>query len=249
MDILVTGGSSDIGQAIIKNSLHKGHRVVFTVTKEASLEKIDPELREKSSWLILDLNQPEEFFPAITEKFSNGFDAIVLNAASNTGHYRLLHEYSEDEVKATLNANILGYTRLLQLCLKDMTARQRGKIVLISSLAVNGFYKHSLYGGWKSYLEGLIKAIAIDYGQQGITANIVRPGIVETRKTAKFWKYSHYRKTMQPLIPSGQFGKPIHIASAVDYFLSENCFSNGATLEVTGGLPQIRSDLLLPKLF
>lgn len=245
MKVLVIGGRSDIGQAIITHRLALNDSVYFTVTSQDSLSEISSHIKVNATPIEFDLKHPEdsaENFKSILK--AGAFDGVVLNAAMPTQSYKKLFEYSSNEVNEAVHPHLFGYFNLLQLIVPKMAENEFGRLVFVSSQSVLGFHKHGLYSGWKSLWEGFFKSIAVDYGDRNITANIVRPGLVETKRTSRFWKLKAFRDIMIPLIPQNRFGKPEDVAIAVDYFLSKDCYSNGTVLEVSGGLPSTRSDKL-----
>ena len=123
-----------------------------------------------------------------------------------------------------------------------MKENQFGRILFISSVAAtNGTSQYGLYSMGKSAIEGLITNIAVDYGKYNITANTIRPGIIKTQRTKRFWERSYYEKRMSRGIPMGKLGEPEQVASACLPFLDKESYITGTSLNVSGGLPLINT--------
>ena len=87
----------------------------------------------------------------------------------------------------------------------------------------------------KSGLHGLAMALAREFGADGITANTVAPGAIDT---VRDWsQYSHQeRARLESEIPSGRYGKPDEVAAACDFLCSDRgAFVSGQVIHVNGG--------------
>lgn len=238
MRTLISGGGSDIGRALVERRLALGDEVCITTSKLNNNYSFSK--RVESFYFVLE--RPNEKSEDLQKWLDGGIDCLVLNAASRNSSLRRIDEYLPAEIDAVIDANIKGNIWLLQQCLSRMEKQTFGRIVFISSITVNGSSKYSLYSMSKGAIESLIQGVASDYGEFNITANIIRPGIIETERTKRFWKRTAYVDVMKPLIPLMKFGKPDEIALSTDFFLSKDCYSTGAILNVSGGLPEIRPD-------
>jgi 3-oxoacyl-[acyl-carrier protein] reductase len=127
-----------------------------------------------------------------------------------------------------------------------MVERKFGRVVFVSSLSVaQGTSRFPYYCAAKSALEGLFINLGVDYGEHNVFFNIVRPGIIATERTKRFWKRSHYLKTLEKVIPVMKLGQAPQVAEALDPLLSPTGYMNGSTITVSGGLPMLRSAGLL----
>jgi 3-oxoacyl-[acyl-carrier protein] reductase len=240
MKILISGGSSGIGRALVERRLQKGDEVCATTSRDGpSLEFSKPVVVSH-----FNLSKPEENSTDLCNWISNGVDGLILNATVRNSSLRKWHEYETDEIMTAYNGNVFGNMWLLKKVLAKMSEQKFGRILFISSMTVHGSPRYSLYSSAKAALEALVRGIASDYGELGITANIIRPGVIETDRTRRFWKRTAYVEVMKPLIPLLRFGQPEDVAIASDVFLDPNCYATGSTLEVAGGLPQIRTESL-----
>ncbi|TNF05103.1 MAG: SDR family oxidoreductase [Deltaproteobacteria bacterium] len=240
MKYLITGSNSDISKALGHELLNLGHQVVFTCSTEASKNSAESywsEKGQKVEFVVFNFTQPDKSEKEIQ---SLKIDGIILNAWKKVDELKDFHEFNDQEIDSELMENVKGNVKLLQQVLPAMVDKQFGRILYISSVAAtSGTSKYGLYCLGKSALEGLIKNLAVDYGKYNITANILRPGIIKTERTKRFWSREYYAKRMSKGIPSARLGEPSDIARASLPFLEENCYMNGAEVNVSGGLPLI----------
>lgn len=247
MRILITGGRSDIGEAMIRRREKMGDEILTTASSEPTLEDMQERYKDLSrvkcyQW---ELSQPTMGAAPIDAFIAKGIDGLILNAAPPTKSMGRLHELSDADILAALQTQIYGNVWLTKRCLPKMVEQGFGRILLISSLTVYGTSRYSLYSMSKSALEGVIKVVATDYGEFNIRANIIRPGVIATERNKRFWSRSSYTSFMTELIPAKALGTPEQVAEVTDPFMSEKCYMNGADVDVSGGLPNFRSDYLL----
>lgn len=247
MRVWVTGGSSEIGKAIVKSRLDLGDQVVITASTAESLEETLADYKKdnlKVSGVVFSLENPSR--EEIEKELAKGVDALVLNAATRNIKLRKLDEWKEEDIRKYVQTNIEGNIWLIRQVLETMTEKKFGRMVFISSLSVaQGTSRFPLYCLTKSAIEGLFLNLAVDYGQDNIFFNIVRPGIIATERTKKYWKRSHYLEKVQSIIPAKKLGKAEQVAEALAPLLSSTGYINGAILPVSGGLPMMRSEGLL----
>jgi NAD(P)-dependent dehydrogenase (short-subunit alcohol dehydrogenase family) len=98
------------------------------------------------------------------------------------------------------------------------------------------------YATAKAAVEGLTRALAVDYGPRGIRVNAVALGSIATRRYQDFLAgqqpaaAARVQDQMRALHPLGRVGEPSEVAAAVSYLLSDDAtFVNGAILAIDGG--------------
>jgi acetoacetyl-CoA reductase len=249
MRFLVTGGRSDIGAAILKKLAGQGHQLATTASNESSLSECTEKYQGLSVEIFhFDLRNPEYQSHALVEWLNRGVDGAVFNAAGPTAVLQRAHEFSMDDVRSEVNAGILGNFWLLQKILPRLLENKMGRLVFISSLAAAGVPRYPVYGMSKAAMEGLFLNLCADYGEFGITSNVLRLGIIETKRIARFSNRTDYFDRVGRLLPSYRLGRPDDVAEAIGPLLAENCYINGAIIPCAGGAPQIRtSELFVQK--
>ena len=135
-----------------------------------------------------------------------------------------------DEV---VDANLKGPFLMSRAAIPHLR-RPGGRIVNLSSVAAfTG--RGGPYAAAKAGVVGLTYALALDLGPQGITANVVAPGFIETDMTAAL--PPDRREAYQRSIPAGRFAQPPEVAAAVRFIASEEAaYITGAVIPVDGGL-------------
>lgn len=249
MRVLVTGGGSDIGRSIVRRRLALGDEVFLTASSEESLAETLARYKAEGlepRGLVLDLSAPATSEPALVQVLAEGLQGLVLNAWARRPPLHRFHELPQEALEADVQANLMGNLWLLRRVLPSMVAARYGRIVFISSVStVNGTGRYGAYVLCKSALEGLVRNLAVDYGELNVLSNTVRLGIFKTARTKKYWIKPHYVERMGGVIPQGTLGEPEHVGEVLDPLLSAHQYINGAVLDVTGGLPMFRLEGVL----
>jgi len=242
MNILITGGSSEIAQAIATRRIALGDKIFITCS---TLESLQASLKNYQAsnlsiqGFVYNFSHPEQ---SQSELSQYSFDAVILNAFSRLTKLRKLHEVPFADIKDYINTNLQGNIWLLQQLLPSMLAKQFGRLVFISSLsAITGTSHYSAYCAAKAALEALFFNLAVDYSSENILANIVRAGLFKTNRTKKFWAREGYQEKLSKIIPQGHMGEVFQIAEAIDPLLSPTAYITGSILTVSGGLPLFRA--------
>lgn len=244
MRVLITGSNSDMARALTFELVRRNDEVILTYSSETSKKTSEDYLKEaglldKVSLIEFNFKRPQEIKSKVE---SLRPDALVMNAWKKVDELKDFHEFNAEEIASELDENIKANILLLQYILPNMIQNKLGRILFISSVAAtSGTSKYGLYCLGKSALEGLISNIAVDYGKYNITANTLRPGIIKTERTRRFWEREFYAKRMSRGIPMAKLGEPEHIARACLPFLDEDTYITGSSLNVSGGLPLINT--------
>lgn len=228
--------------ALASRRVQAGDEVWITASSADSLKETLAEYEKeniKVRGMVFNLGSPAQ---SESESAFAEFDSVVLNAATRTIKLRKFTEWDEAAGAEYLRTNIDGNLWLLQRCIPGMVKRKFGRVVFISSLsAAQGTSRFAFYCAAKSALEGLFLNLAVDYGEENVFFNIVRPGVIATERTKRFWKRSHYLEKVQEIIPAVALGAPSQVAEAMDPLFSSTSYMNGSTITVSGGLPLLRS--------
>jgi 2-keto-3-deoxy-L-fuconate dehydrogenase len=132
---------------------------------------------------------------------------------------------------------------VIQSFLPQLLAKQNGSIINIASVAgsIKGFVNRFAYGATKAAVIGLTKSIAADYVAQGIRANAICPGTVDTPSLSERMQatgdITAARQNFISRQPMGRLGTPEEIANMAIYLASdESKFMTGQTISVDGGI-------------
>ena len=153
---------------------------------------------------------------------STGIGAAICRAFLDAGH---------EVVNLAQRPLELDHARL-----RNMQARQFGRIILITSRAALGLQTRTSYSATKSGMMGMARTWALELGEYGITVNTVAPGPISA--TEMFHEVIPEDKldSMARSIPVRRLGLPADVARAVSFFNDpDNGFVTGQTLMVCGG--------------
>lgn len=249
MNILITGGSSDIAQAIVKRRLQLGDTITVTSSSKESLNKTLEHYKHHEMQvrgLVYHFSNPEASKEELQNLLQEPLDGVILNAFTRVSQLRKLHALSYPALRTYIDDNLHGNIWLIHHLLPALLANKFGRLILISSLsAITGTSRYGAYCATKAALEGLFLNLAVDYSANNILSNIVRVGLVKTSRTEQFWKKSAYQEKMAQIIPQGMMGEAAQIAEAMDPLLSKTSFMTGSVITVSGGLPLMRSEGIL----
>jgi 3-oxoacyl-[acyl-carrier protein] reductase len=239
---LVTGCGSEsgIGFACARLLAGLGAGVAVTATTER-IEQRAQELRAagaEATAHIADLTVREQAFGLVeaVERAHGRFDVLV-NAAgiAQTGvpaPDAAFADLTEEQWRRELDVNLMTAVHTTQAALPGMVRRGYGRIVMISSVTgpLVVAPRQSGYGASKAAMDAIARSIALDYGRQGITANSVAPGWIDTASSLDE-ELVAARST-----PAGRAGTPEEAAVVAVFLASEAAaYVTGQVFVVDGG--------------
>ncbi len=163
-------------------------------------------------------------------------DILVNNAGII--HRAPLSEISDEDWCRVLDVNINGAFRLAKLCLPGMTDKGWGRIINIGSVMSQVARPTiSPYVTSKHAINGLTKALAVEFGPAGITCNTIGPGYFATELNAPLVADKEFDAMVKSRTPAGRWGQVEEIAAMAVYLASEAAgYTNGGLLMVDGGM-------------
>ena len=178
---LITGCSKGLGQALARQALASGYRVVATARRLSDLDDLVAEHADAALAVALDVTDPGQIKVAVAaaEKRFGRIDVLVNNAGY--GYFAAIEEGEDADVRAMFEADVFGPVNLIKAVLPGMRAYRRGHIVNISS--VGGYVTFPAVGYYhmaKFALEGLSDTLAKELAPFGIGATVVAPGAFRT---------------------------------------------------------------------
>ena len=178
---LVTGGGKGIGSAIVRALANAGAEVAVTGRDEAAIGQVAAEIGGRALPADLtDRRSTDELIAALakTGRFRR-IDILVNNAGIAMS--APLDKVSDADWDRTIELNLTAAFRLARAFVPPMVERGWGRLVNIASNAgVSGYRYTAAYCASKHGLVGLTRALAVDLGPTGVTANAICPGWVDT---------------------------------------------------------------------
>jgi D-xylose 1-dehydrogenase len=189
--VVVTGGGSSIGAAIVEAFARQGAHVAF-------IDIAEPESRELERTLahhpapprfyacdLADLGAVRQAFPRIREHLGH-IDILVNNAANDDRHS--IEETTEAYWDERIAVNLRHYFFCSQAVIPDMKAARSGAIVNLGSISWHlGLPELTIYQTAKAGIEGLTRGLARDLGPHNVRVNCVVPGGVRTPRQMRLW--------------------------------------------------------------
>jgi len=240
---LVTAAGQGIGRAIAEAFIAEGARVIATDlddTKLAGLKSI------KNKKLDVRSTAAVEALAKEIAAESGPLDVLV-NCAGFVHHGSVL-DCSEQDWDFSFDLNVKSMHRTIKAFLPGMLQKQKGSIVNISSAvsSIRGVPDRYVYGASKAAIIGLTKAVAADFIRQGIRANAICPGTIESpslegrirdRSQATGKSLAEIEKAFIERQPMGRLGKPEEVAALAVFLASdESSYITGQPHLVDGGM-------------
>ena len=236
--VLVTGGASGIGRAIVEAFAQTGAKVAFSYMHSAE-EAATLERSTGATAIQADLTKPEGAGDLVAQvKDRNGPVEILIANSGGLIQRSSIVDCSLELWNECLALNMTSTFLSAKAVLPDMLAASTGVIVTISSLAAhNGGGMHAAhYGAAKGGVYTFTKALAREVGPLGIRVNGVAPGLIGTRFHDRF-NTREGRRIMVEQTPLRREGTPEDVAGSVLFLCSRQAsFLAGEPIEINGGL-------------
>lgn len=177
----VTGASSGIGRALVRDIISRGHRTVAAARRPDDVADLVALAPDRCMAVPLDVTSGaaiDAAVAAVIDRFG-AIDILVNNAGY--GFLSTIEEADAQAVERQFATNLLGPAALMRAVLPGMRARRSGFVVNISSTAgARGFAGSGYYSASKAALEAMTESLAAEARDLGIRAMIVCPGPFRT---------------------------------------------------------------------
>ena len=239
---LVTGAGSGIGAAIAHVLAGAGAIIVVTDRDRESGDRTTRAINAsggRAEFVPLDVTD-ESACDAVAQS-SLGRDVSILVNNAGIGHVGTILQTNGQDLDRLWAVNVRGVFNMCRAFLPALLAHKRGSIVNIASVGgIVGIRDRVAYCTTKFAVVGLTKCLALDHATDGIRANAICPGRVETPFVqARLKEYPDPEKAYREMSATqavGRMGKPEEIAAAALYLASdEAAFVTGSCLMTDGG--------------
>jgi 2-hydroxycyclohexanecarboxyl-CoA dehydrogenase len=252
-NVIVTGGGSNIGRAIVHAFADEGSNVAIAELAPQQGELVAAEVKAKNKAgqvrvIPADVSDPAQVEAMVAKTIHDmgSVDVLVNNVGWTVD--RLFLDKPREEHEKEVQVNLWGAINCVHAVLPGMVERQGGSIVCLSSDAGRmGEYREAVYSACKAGVIALSKSIARETGRHGLRLNCVCPGLVvppeeETISETSMWH--EMRSVFTPeareravrAYPLRRMAEAREIANAVVFLASDAAgFITGQTLSVSGG--------------
>ncbi len=238
---IVTGGGTPdgIGRATARLFAAHGARVAILDIEATDPAAAAAEIGAEHLGAICDVRDQAACTTTvdeIAERFGR-IDVLIGNAG--IVHGTAILDIARDEYDEVLDVNLRGNFQMSQAVIPHMRAQGAGSIVLMSSIAGQvggGLFGSSHYASAKSGLFGLAKALARELAPEGIRANAIAPGVIDTDFT-KGRMTREIKVELAKKVPMGRLGTSEEVAKCCLFLASDlSSYVTGTVLSVNGGL-------------
>lgn len=241
--VLITGSSRGIGNAIAREFVNGGAKVVVCGSKleNASIatEEIKKDLGVTDENLLpvgLNMKDSEDIKRVVREVISKwGRIDVLINNAGITSNVSLL-DSTDEEFKEMFDINFFGVVSLTREVVKYMKDTGGSIINTSSMVGTYGGRNQSAYSASKFAINGLTKSLAKELGMYNIRVNAVAPGVVGTDMVRENVS-DEMKAGLLKMTPLGKMAEPKELAGIYLYLASDaSNFTTGQIIGVDGGL-------------
>lgn len=243
--VLITGGNSGIGLGMAEALADAGAEVVVWGTNEEKIKAAEENLQARgvrALGLKADVSSEENTAAQFAETvdFLGHVDACFANAGVSSNRRATKDGFANmtfEEWRRVLDVNLDGVFFTLRAAAKHMVERgQGGSLAVTSSLAaIMGQARGEHYGATKGAVIAMSRALAVEYGRQGIRCNAILPGWIESPMTHNTLTWDRFQEAVLPRVPAGRWGEKEDFGGIAVYLVSDaSRYHSGDTFVIDG---------------
>ncbi len=233
-------GAGGLGGAGALSLAAQGARVALVDVSEENLDSVVRAAKEAGhevKALVADVRTAEACRAAVSEAVELvGTPQVFLHAVGRNIR-KLVLDLEDADWQETLSLNLSSAYWLGQAVGRLMVEQRYGRMVFVSS--VSGLLAHPAHGPYaatKGGMNQMLRVMAREWAQYGVTVNAVAPGYIETDLTKAYLDKDDNRESLESLVPAERLGRPEEVADAISFLASDRArFITGQVLYVDGG--------------
>ncbi len=230
--VVVTGASRGIGRAIAGAFRTEGAWVIGTSTGLRTADQLCQE------WIAADFSDSGQITACARRVREIAPDVLVNNAGINK--ISPFAEIDAEDFLKIQQVNVFAPFAMCQAVIPGMKTKKWGRIVNISSIwGKISKEQRASYSASKFAIDGLTAALAAEHTADGILANSVAPGFIDTELTSQLMGEIGIER-ITATVPARRLGRPEEIARLVLWLASEeNTFVAGQNIAIDGGFTRV----------
>jgi len=247
--VLVTGAATGVGLAAAVRLAREADCVVLTDRDAARLEEAVAAVEGAGGearavpFDVTDAAAVDAAVASVTADVGAPTTVVACAGIASSGKFEAL---TDAEWHRTFEVNVMGVVRVVRACLPAMRAAKRGRVVVIgstTSLAGAAYVAH--YTASKHAVLGLVRSLALEAARDGVTANCICPGYLDTEMTQRTIENivrttgrsaEDTRRHLEAQSPQRRLMRPEEVADAVAFLCSDAAAGiNGQAIVLNGG--------------
>lgn len=245
---IVTGSSRGIGKEIAMKLALEGAKVIINYSSSPeNAENVVSQIEQQGGTAtavqanMSQVDQIQQLVTSSVEKYGQ-LDILVSNAGIE--HFGKLEEITPQDFERVFSVNVAGQLFATQAAAPYLSSG--GRVVLTSSVSAQmSVFYHTLYAASKAAVSSMVRNLAPEFGERGITINAIAPGGTATdmaKENAKLYTHPALRESppealLKSMASLQRLAQPEEIAAAVAFLVSDDAsYITGSTLAVDGGM-------------
>lgn len=233
--VLGAGATGNMGQCIARHFAAEGAKVMVAGRTEGTMPALAKEIG--GEWTLCDITSKADN-DALVEKTVKAFGRV--DVAVNASGYSVLTpilDTTQEQLEKLSAVQFVGPFLFFQSLIRAMKDSGGGSIIQITSATAKIMLDdHAPYRGTKAATDQVIRSIANEFGEFGIRANSVAPGLTDSPMAAGAFAVPAIIDLFARETPLGRPANPEDIADACLWVASDKCFMTGQTFQVNGGV-------------
>ncbi|MAP96572.1 MAG: 2-hydroxypropyl-CoM dehydrogenase [Ponticaulis sp.] len=240
--VVITGAGSGMGRSMVAEFVSRGAKVAALGRTLSKLNDSVDIAGGRSSCLAIEMNVSDE--PHVVQVINRVIEVwgqidILINNAGILDTYAPAHEVSLAEWEEVISTNLTGPFLMSKYAIPHMLKAGQGAIINIASISsISAAGGGSAYTASKHGVQGLMKQLCFEYGQQGIRVNEICPGATATPMAMPQTKSAHSpdMEAAVAAVPARRWCDPSEIAKLAAFLASDDAsYIHGSSYVIDGG--------------